>query len=101
MLSFSTSWNSERAKPAKEIVQEILDLGFDAIELGHGLSAPMVDEIFELRKKMPFAVSSLHNFCPLPPEVLVDQPDCYEFTSPRQSDRQRAVRLTLQTIDMA
>jgi sugar phosphate isomerase/epimerase len=101
MLSFSTSWNSGRGKPAKDIVQEILDLGFDAIELGHGLSAPMVHDILELRKQMPFVVSSLHNFCPLPPEVMVDQPDCYEFTSPRQSDRERAVRLTLQTIDMA
>jgi sugar phosphate isomerase/epimerase len=101
MLSFSTSWNSERGKPAKDIVQEILDLGFDAIELGHGLTVSMVHEILELRKRMPFVVSSLHNFCPLPPEVMVDQPDCYEFTSPRSSDRERAVRLTLQTIDMA
>ena len=83
MLSFSTSWNSERGKPAKDIVQEILDLGFDAIELGHGLTAPTVHEMLELRKKMPFVVSSLHNFCPLPPEVMVDQPDCYEFTSAR------------------
>ena len=101
MLSFSTSWNSERNKPAKAIVQEILELGFDAVELGHGLSATVVHEILELRKKMPFVVSSLHNFCPHPPEVLVDQPDCYELTSPRDSDRERAVRLTLQTIDMA
>jgi len=101
MLSFSTSWNSARGKPAKDIVQEILDLGFDAIELGHGLTAPTVHEILELRKRMPFVVSSLHNFCPLPPEVMVDQPDCYEFTSLRQTDRERAVRLTMQTIDMA
>ena len=101
MLSFSTNWNSARGKPGKQIVQEILDLGFDAIELGHGLNAPVVHEILELRKKIPFVVSSLHNFCPLPPEVLVDQPDCYEFTSPRPGDRERAVRLTFQTIDMA
>ena len=101
MLSFSTSWNAERGKSGQEIVQEILDLGFDAIELGHGLNAPVVYEMLELRKKIPFVVSSLHNFCPLPPEVLVDQPDCYEFTSPRPGDRERAVRLTLQTIDMA
>ena len=33
--------------------------------------------------------------------MLVDQPDCYEFTSPRPGERERAVRLTLQTIDMA
>ena len=101
MLSFSTSWNTARGKPGKEIIEEILDLGFDAIELGHGLTVSVVHEMLELRKKKPFIVSSLHNFCPLPPEVMVDQPDCYEFTSDRAGDRERAVRLTLQTIDMA
>ncbi|HEY5813755.1 MAG TPA: hypothetical protein VIT23_14005, partial [Terrimicrobiaceae bacterium] len=91
MLSFSTSWNTVRGKHGKEIIEEILDLGFDAIELGHGLSAPMVHEMLELQRKVPFVVSSLHNFCPLPPEVMVDQPDCYEFTSERRGDRERAV----------
>lgn len=82
-------------------MREILDLGFDTIELGHGLKSPVVHEILELRSRLKFKVSSLHNFCPLPPEIMVDQPDCYEFTSHRESDRERAMRLTLQTIDMA
>jgi sugar phosphate isomerase/epimerase len=101
MLSFSTSWNTVSGKSGKQIVQEILELGFDAIELGHGLHASVVHEMLELQKEVSFVVSSLHNFCPLPPEVMVDQPDCYEFTSDRPGDRERAVRLTLQTIDMA
>jgi sugar phosphate isomerase/epimerase len=101
MLSFSTSWNARRRKNGEEIVREILDLGFDTIELGHGLKAPVVQEILEARRTLRFQVSSLHNFCPLPPEVQVDNPDCYEFTSHRPTDRERAVRLTLQTIDMA
>jgi sugar phosphate isomerase/epimerase len=101
MLSFSTSWNARRRKRGEEIVREILELGFDTIELGHGLKAPVVQEILEARKTLSFRVSTLHNFCPLPPEVLVDNPDCYEFTSHRPADRERAVRLTRQTIDMA
>ena len=51
MLSFSTSWNTVLGKPGQEIVEEILDLGFDAIELGHGLHASVVHEMLELRKK--------------------------------------------------
>ena len=101
MLAFSTSWNSRGKKSGEDIVREILDLGFDTIELGHGLKAPVVHEILAARSKLKFQVSSLHNFCPLPPEVMVDQPDCYEFTSHRPGDRERAVRLSLQTIDMA
>jgi sugar phosphate isomerase/epimerase len=101
MLSCSTSWNAHGKKSGGEIVHEILELGFDAIELGHGLKAPVVQEILEVWKKKPFKVSSLHNFCPLPPEVLVDNPDCYEFISHRPDDRERAVRLSFQTIDMA
>ena len=101
MLSCSTSWNYRRHKTAEPMVREILDLGFDAIELGHGLKLPMVADLFNLHRKMKFKVSTLHNFCPMPVEVMGDDPDCYEFTSHRDSDRQRAVRLTLETIDMA
>ena len=101
MLAFSTSWNTRRGKPGRQIIEEILEMGFDAVELGHGLNASLVHEILEFRKQRRFVVSSLHNFCPLPTEVLVDQPDCYEFTSHRATDRERAIRLTLQTIEMA
>ncbi len=101
MLAFSTSWSTRKNRSGEQIVREILDLGFNTIELGHGLKAPAVQEILEARKTLQFNVSSLHNFCPLPPEVNVDQPDCYEFTSHRPGDRERAVRLTMQTIDMA
>lgn len=101
MLSFSTCWNAHEKKSGGEMVREILDLGFDTIELGHGLTAPVVQEILETRKIRKFHVSSLHNFCPLPPEVRVDNPDCYEFISHRAEDRERAMRLTRQTIDMA
>ena len=101
MLSFSTSWNARGKKSGGEIVREILDLGFDTIELGHGLTSPLVQEILAAKAELKFQVSSLHNFCPLPPEIMVDNPDCYEFTSHRPADRERAMRLTLQTIDMA
>jgi len=45
--------------------------------------------------------SSLHNFCPLPVEVPGPSPDCYEFSSHRKAERERAVKLTCQTIDWA
>jgi len=46
-------------------------------------------------------VSSLHNFCPPPVEVMMDAPDVYEFTSDKLWERQRAIALTKQTLEMA
>lgn len=45
--------------------------------------------------------SSLHNFCPLPVEVMGASPDCYQFSSPSGVERERAVKQTFQTIDFA
>jgi sugar phosphate isomerase/epimerase len=45
--------------------------------------------------------TSLHNFCPLPVEVMSASPDCYTFSSSSGHERQRAVKQTLQTIDFA
>jgi sugar phosphate isomerase/epimerase len=83
------------------MAEEILGMGFRRLELGHGLLAPMVADLLKAQEALGFEVSSVHCFCPLPPEVMADNPDCYEFTSHRVEDRRRAVRLALQTIDMA
>jgi sugar phosphate isomerase/epimerase len=45
--------------------------------------------------------STLHNFCPLPIEITRPAPDCYQFSSSREAERERAVKLTFQTIDFA
>jgi sugar phosphate isomerase/epimerase len=45
--------------------------------------------------------SSLHNFCPLPIEITRPAPDCYQYSSHRDQERERAVKLTFQTIDFA
>src|SRR5438105_7587603 len=45
--------------------------------------------------------SSLHNFCPLPVEVLGASPDCYQFSSTYGKERERAIKQTFQTIDFA
>ncbi len=101
MLSFSTCWNSHRHSSAKDLVEEIFSLGIRRIELGHGLKAPLVADLLREQPRLGFEVSSLHCFCPLPPEVMTDNPDCYELTSHRPEDRRRAIRLAIQTVDMA
>ena len=83
------------------MVMELADLGFENVELSHGIRLSLVEGIQRAVEKGRIRFSSLHNFCPLPPEITRPSPDCYQFSSPDPSERQRAVRLTLQTIDYA
>ncbi len=80
---------------------EIRDLGFENVELSHGVRVSLVGGIQEVVDKGEVRISSLHNFCPLPLEVQGASPDCYEFTSHRPFDQKRAVKLSIQTIDFA
>ena len=45
--------------------------------------------------------SSLHNFCPLPVEIMAASPDCYNFQLRQPKERERAMKQTFQTIDFA
>jgi sugar phosphate isomerase/epimerase len=101
MLAFSTNWNVSRNHDGGAIVSEILGMGFDTIELGHGLSVSQLHGIREAHAKGGFGVISVHNFCPMPVEIPVDNPDCYEFTSHRPQERDRAIKLTRQTMQTA
>lgn len=101
MLAFSTNWNVSRNHDGASIVSEILGMGFDTIELGHGLSVSQLHGIRGAFSKGGFNVISVHNFCPMPLEISVDDPDCYEFTSHRPHERERAVQLTRQTMKTA
>ncbi len=83
------------------MLQEILDLGFENVELSHGIRVSLVGGIQDYVDRGKVRISSLHNFCPLPLEVQGSSPDCYEFTSHRPFDQRRAVKLSCQTIDFA
>jgi sugar phosphate isomerase/epimerase len=102
MISFSTCWNSGRHKDGDEMLREIKDkLGFDLVELGHGIRISLMPGIQKMYDAGEIKFSSLHNFCPLPVEVLSASPDCYRFSAFDPKERERAVKQTLQTIDFA
>jgi len=77
------------------------ELGFDLIELGHGTRLSLVPGIQQMFDAGEVRFSSLHNFCPLPVEVMAASPDCYKFSAVSSEERERAVKQTLQTIDFA
>ena len=101
MIAFSTCWNSGRHTDGAEMLREIVDLGFDHVELGHGIRISLMPGIQKMFESGKVKFSSLHNFCPLPVEVLHASPDCYQFSSPYGKERERAIKQTFQTIDFA
>ena len=77
------------------------ELGFDLVELGHGIRLSLIPGIQKVFDAGEVRFSSLHNFCPLPVEVMTASPDCYQFSAVSSEERERAVKQTLQTIDFA
>ena len=100
-LAFSTCWNSTRHTRGDEMLKEIFELGFDHVELSHGIRLSLWRRIEQFLADHPMTVISLHNFCPLPIEISGPAPDCYQCTSGDSRERERALRYTLQTIDYA
>ena len=100
-LAFSTCWNSVRHQRADEMLQEIVDLGFRAVELSHGIRLPLLDGIRRFISDSGIAITSLHNYCPLPVDIMEAAPDCFQCTSHRPGERARARRHTFKTIDCA
>jgi sugar phosphate isomerase/epimerase len=101
MIAFSTCWNSARHTAGDEMLREIVDLGFDLVELGHGIRLSLMPGIQKMQEQGKVRFSSLHNFCPLPVEVMHASPDCYQLSAAYTKERDRAIKQTLQTIDFA
>jgi len=77
------------------------EFGLDLIELGHGIRISLIPGIQKVFDAGEVRFSSLHNFCPLPVEVLAALPDCYQFSAVYPQERERAIKQTFQTIDFA
>ena len=98
MLSLSTCWNNHRFIDGRDLAREARAMGFEFIEISHGTSVSLIPGLMQAYDAGEIRVSSVHNFCPSPVEVIIDAPDAYEFSSHRPFDRGRAVNLTKQSI---
>ncbi len=80
---------------------EIRELGFERIEASHGLSLLLVPGIIQSVEEKRIVVQGVHNYCPSPLELQGDAPDAYQFTSHREWERSRCLRLTLESMEFA
>jgi sugar phosphate isomerase/epimerase len=101
MYSFSTCWNSHRHTDGHAMLREIRELGFEHVELSHGISISLMPGILAAVAVGEIKISSLHNFCPLPMGVTHAAPNLYEFSAEKDFERELAIRYTLKTFEFA
>jgi sugar phosphate isomerase/epimerase len=101
VYSLSTCWNSHRHTDGRAMLREIRGLGFEYAELSHGVSISLTPGILAAVDAGEIKISSLHNFCPLPMGVTHAAPNLYEFSAPKDYERELAIRYTLKTFEFA
>jgi len=101
MLAFSTCWNNSRHTDGEAMIDEILEFGVNHIELSHGMTVAKLPGIRKAFADGRFQCVGVHNYFPSPVEVMIDAPDAYEYTSHRPTDRERAMEMTLKTLEIA
>jgi len=103
MLAISTAWNSTTRPNIQEMLLEIKEVGFNAIEIGYNFSSERLKELISSISAMDIKVASVHNFCPLPSECRLNRfpTDCYRLSSTDETERRKAVEYTKRTIDTA
>jgi sugar phosphate isomerase/epimerase len=101
IFSLTTRWNAGRHTRGEDMIQEILDLGFDAVELGYDLRADLVPGVLDMVKRSALRVTSLHNFCPVPVGAPHGHPELFTPADPDSRIRESAVIHTTRTIRFA
>ncbi len=83
------------------MLQEVADLGFEYAELSHGIRVSLVPGIVKAVEQGVIKISSLHNFCPLPPSVNHASPNLYQPTAKDIRERHLWLKQTRKTIEFA
>jgi sugar phosphate isomerase/epimerase len=96
MIAISTSWRASKAKSGKELLNELMEVGAEALELEYRVSEEIFAELKLLLKKEQIPVLSVHNVFPA---TKIEAP--FALSSPEAEERELAVKLARQTIQIA
>lgn len=83
------------------MLREIAALGFEHVELSHGIRITLVPGILRAVEEGVVRITSTHNFCPLPTGVMQPAPNLYEPSAPDRREQQQWLRHTRRSIDFA
>lgn len=100
-LNLSTHWNAWRHHDGEEMIAEILELGFDHLELGYDTHVSLIPGIRRMVQQKAVTIESVHNYCPFPIGAPSTSPDIYSLASIDPCVRKGAVIHTSQTAEFA
>lgn len=83
------------------MLQEMVALGFEYVELSHGIRITLVPGILRAVEEGLVKISSTHNFCPLPTGVVQAAPNLFEPSSREHREHDQWLRHTRRSIDFA
>lgn len=101
VLALSTRWNAQRQTEGEALIEQILGLGFSAIELGYDLRLSLVPGVQRMVEAGAVRVVSVHNFCPIPLGLTQGSPEMFELASLDRRQRERAIVHTERSIRFA
>ncbi|HLS27164.1 MAG TPA: sugar phosphate isomerase/epimerase [Opitutales bacterium] len=100
-VALSTCWCSGRHQDGYEMLREMADLGFEYVELSHGIRITLVPGILKAVEEGIIKVSSTHNFCPLPAGIDRPAPNLYSPSSPDPREHQQWLRHTRRSLEFS
>ncbi len=83
------------------MVKEMVDLGFENIELSHGIRVSLVPGILQALHENLVSISSIHNFCPLPNGVQYPAPNLFRPSAISGQESHLWYRHTRRTLEFA
>lgn len=83
------------------MLREMAGLGFEHVELSHGIRIPLVPGILRAVEEGVVKVSSTHNFCPLPVGIIRPAPNLFEPSAADPREHAQWVRQTKRSIEFA
>ncbi len=100
-MALSTRWNASRHTRGEDMIEEILDLGFERVELGYDTRVDLVPGIRDMVRDRAVRVDSVHNYCPVPVISHRGHPEIFTLADPDHRIRELAIQHTAHTIRFA
>lgn len=102
VISISTSFLQSRApKDGYAMMAKARELGYEYVELGHAIPVVLLEGIFRAVDEGVVKISSVHNFCPVPPFASGATPNLFSPSTKSAAESQMWRKHTLSSIEVA